>query len=186
VRRGIRGLVFILAGSITLLGCGRPTIVNSSELLSPDLRWTVTLEHVDNGLGFGQGLLYDEVHLSTSKRWRLFWRHGEPDKSAIFYVNSADGYPPKARWIDPQHLLVIYPACNTPGRALTRFESVFVSYETFTVPPGTMWCVNVEAPNKRFERSRAGSFAEPGRESMIWINQLRFSSTQPRVAQPHR
>lgn len=51
VRRGIRGLVFILAGSITLAGCGRPSIVNSSELLSPDLRWTATLEHVDNGLG---------------------------------------------------------------------------------------------------------------------------------------
>jgi hypothetical protein len=44
------------------------------------------------------------------------------------------------RWTDPQHLLVLYPACNTPGRALAQFESVTVSYETFPVPPGTMWC----------------------------------------------
>ena len=34
---------------------------------------------------------------------------------------------------------------------------------------------------------RGGSnFGEPRRESMIEINQLRWSVAQPRVAQPHR
>ena len=41
-------------------------------------------------------------------------------------------------------------------------------------------------PNNRFERSRGRVFGEPRSGSMIWINQLRWSSAQPRVAQPHR
>jgi hypothetical protein len=40
--------------------------------------------------------------------------------------------------------------------------------------------------NYRFERSRGRVFGESRRESMIGINQLRFASAQPRVAQPHR
>jgi hypothetical protein len=36
------------------------------------------------------------------------------------------------------------------------------------------------------ERSRGGVFGEPRRESMIGINQLRWSSAPPRIAQPHR
>jgi hypothetical protein len=42
------------------------------------------------------------------------------------------------------------------------------------------------ASNNRFERSRGHVFVGPGRESMIGIKCLRFASTQPRVAQPHR
>jgi len=40
--------------------------------------------------------------------------------------------------------------------------------------------------NNRFERSRGSVFGGLGRGSMIWINQLRLTSTQPRVAQPNR
>jgi len=40
--------------------------------------------------------------------------------------------------------------------------------------------------NNRLERSRGRGFVELRSESMIWINQLRLSSAQPRVAQPHR
>jgi hypothetical protein len=41
-------------------------------------------------------------------------------------------------------------------------------------------------PNNRFERSRGSIFGELRGGSMIGINQLHLSSTQPRVAQPHR
>ena len=41
------------------------------------------------------------------------------------------------------------------------------------------------ASNNRFERSRGRVFDGPRRESMIQLNQLRWSSAQPRVAQPH-
>ena len=37
--------------------------------------------------------------------------------------------------------------------------------------------------NNRFGRSRSRTFGEPWRESMIAINQLRYVSAQPRVAQ---
>src|ERR1700733_742729 len=40
--------------------------------------------------------------------------------------------------------------------------------------------------NPRFERSRGRVFGGPRRESMIEINQLRFASAHPRVAQPDR
>jgi hypothetical protein len=42
------------------------------------------------------------------------------------------------------------------------------------------------ASNNGFERSRDIIFVEPGGESMIGINLLRFSLAQSRVAQPHR
>ncbi len=40
--------------------------------------------------------------------------------------------------------------------------------------------------NNRFERSRGRAFGEPRRKSMIWINQLRWTSAHSRVAQPKR
>jgi len=40
--------------------------------------------------------------------------------------------------------------------------------------------------NQRFERSRDSVFVKPRRESLFGINQLRWSATKPRVAQPHR
>jgi len=45
---------------------------------------------------------------------------------------------------------------------------------------------NPTSSNNRFERSRDCVFVEPKRGSMIGINQLRFASAQPRVAQPQR
>jgi hypothetical protein len=50
------------------------------------------------------------------------------------------------------------------------------------------WPVTMEmlTSNNRLERSRGSNFGEPQRGSMIWINQLRLTSAQPRVAQPHR
>jgi len=42
------------------------------------------------------------------------------------------------------------------------------------------------ASNNRLERSRGRALVGPRRESMIGINQLRWSSAQSCVAQPHR
>ena len=40
--------------------------------------------------------------------------------------------------------------------------------------------------DRRLERSQCVVFGKPRRGSMMWIKQLRWSSAQPRVAQPHR
>ena len=60
-----------LTVSTTLCGCG-PVVQNSSDVTSPDLQWTATLELVDNNLGWGQGLLYDEIHLSPQSPGGFF------------------------------------------------------------------------------------------------------------------
>ena len=59
---------------------------------------------------------------------------------------------------------------------------------------GIRWCPNMWAQvvvvtqpsNNRFERSRVSSSVSHGGRSMMGIKQLRWPSTQPRVAQPHR
>jgi|ERR1700677_1111746 hypothetical protein len=43
--------------------------------------------------------------------------------------------------------------------------------------------INRSQSNKRFERSRAGSFDVHGGESMIWINQLRLTTTRAWTSQ---
>jgi hypothetical protein len=128
-----------LTVSIALWGFS-PVVQNSSDVTSPDLQGTATLELVDNNLGWGQGLLYDEIHLSPTKSWRLFWKHGNPDRSVIFYVVSGDTGigASSVRWNDSRHLVVRYPDCHIPGRALPGLESVEISYEVFPIPAGTM------------------------------------------------
>ena len=128
-----------LTVSIALCGCS-PVVQNSSDVTSPDLQWTATLELVDNNLGWGQGLLYDEIHLSPTKSWRFFWKHGNPDRSVIFYAVSEDKDidAPRVHWSDSRHLEVSYSDCNTPVRALPRLQSVEISYQTFPIPAGAM------------------------------------------------
>lgn len=68
---------------------------------SPDSKWVATLEEVDNELGFGQGMLYDEFHLQLANEKIL--GHGDADSSAIFYADSMgkqDTLVPRLHWID--------------------------------------------------------------------------------------
>jgi hypothetical protein len=116
-----------------MLSACHPVVENSSDRLSPDFRWTATLELVDNGLGFGQGMLFDEVHVSHPHAWRFLWGHGEPDKSVVFYVYSDDTprHKPVLRWADAHHLVIQYSGQYEPGRQLTRFSEVTITYKTF-------------------------------------------------------
>ena len=128
-------VIFLTA---TLCACA-PIVQDSSDLLSPDSRWTATLERVDNGLGFGQGALYDEVHVSHPHAWRFLWRHGNPDKSVVFYVEvtDTDGNRPTLQWADAHHLVIKYPDQNKPGRQFPHFEDITITYDTFPRPPST-------------------------------------------------
>jgi hypothetical protein len=60
---------------------------------------------------------------------------------------------------------------------------VLLSLSPFRFP---ITLTNPTSSNNRFERSQGRVFGELGRESMMAINQLRWMSAQPRVAQPHR
>jgi len=142
---------WLIAGLLS--ACG-PMVLSDVDFPSPDGRWTAILEHVDNGLGFGQGALYDEVHLS--RRGPLHFlsrhlrRHGDPDTSVVFYVQSAYtvGDTPRLNWRDAQHLLVEYPDCNFPGRQTTRYDNIAITYQTFPLSGG-MYCTR-NGPNNRW------------------------------------
>jgi hypothetical protein len=128
--------ISICAVAATLCACG-PVVEHSSDLPSPDSHLTATLERVDNGLGFGQGAAYDEVHVSHPHAWRFLWRHGDPDKSVVFYAEeSGDSAQerPVVHWADAHHLVIEYLVENKPGRQLTRFEDITITYQTFAKP----------------------------------------------------
>lgn len=135
IYHGMRGRRFIEFCSVSfatigLIGCDRPIVLKADDFVSPDSHWTATLERVDNGLGFGQGALYYEVHLSKTGSWRYFWRHGDPEKSVIFYAPV--GYPeskePEIKWTDSQHLLILCRDLNNAGRKVLRFHDVDIRY----------------------------------------------------------
>jgi hypothetical protein len=75
---------------------------------------------------------------------------------------------------------------RSPHRGATRVADDFVHFSVDR-SVGAASNLAASAPsNNRFEQSRGGVFGGPRRESMIGINQLRFSLAQPRVAQPRR
>ena len=113
-----------------LAGCddGNPIVTQSQEFPSPDGAYTATLELVDNGLGFGQGALYDEVHLRH--RGEYIGEHGEPGGSVVFYAEST--YQGKSdirlTWLDGRHLRVEFDRNQRPGRALGALSGVAIEF----------------------------------------------------------
>jgi hypothetical protein len=111
-----------------------PLVGQVNDFPSPDRKWVATLEEVDNGLGFGQGMLYDEVHIHHSNE--KISDHGDDDRSAVFYANSmgAPDKRPQIKWIDSAHLLIIYAPSRieggAPGKALKEFHGIRIDYDT--------------------------------------------------------
>jgi hypothetical protein len=107
-----------------------PIVGKHVDYLSPDGEWVATLEVVDNGLGFGQGQLYDEVHLRRPNEPVL--SHGDRAESAVFYMASF-GNPPDAislDWRDARHLVIAYdddPRVR-PGKSVMRFHGMSIEY----------------------------------------------------------
>jgi hypothetical protein len=119
-------LVFVCA----LAGCddGKPIVIHSQELLSPDGAYAATLEQVDNGLGFGQGALYEEVHLR--RRGEPVGAHGDPGASVVFYAESTYQGKNDVRltWLDSRHLRVSYGRKQRPGRAIGALGGVAIEF----------------------------------------------------------
>jgi hypothetical protein len=58
----------------------------------------------------------------------------------VFYAEeSSDSAEerPVVHWADPHHLVIQYLAENKPGRQLTHFEDITISYQTFPIEPVT-------------------------------------------------
>jgi hypothetical protein len=110
----------------------KPIVITSSELESPSKDWIATQETVDNGLGFGQGMVYDEVHIRAPNE--TISNHGDRAESTVFYIEAmgASGEPPRLIWRDSTHLIISYDGSkrtgNGPGKGLTNFHGISIEY----------------------------------------------------------
>jgi hypothetical protein len=132
------GLLAVALVGLTFYACnisddGRPIVLRQSGVTSPDGRWIATLESVDNGLGFGLGLLYHEIHISQSGE--SIFSHGDNAKSSIFYIDATSGLAENLRvgWQDSTHLVVSYEqklsVAKQPGKCLKSVFGISIKYK---------------------------------------------------------
>jgi hypothetical protein len=129
-------LLFFLVASLYAFhnsADGQPIIGKHVDLASPNGSWIATLEEVDNGLGFGQGMLYDEIHIR--RPGEKISDHGDEDRSAVFYANSMGAQSevrPQIKWIDSTHILISFSPSRIeggiPGKMLKEYGGIQISY----------------------------------------------------------
>ena len=114
--------------SLTACDDGTPIVGQSSQIISPDSAFVATLEVVDNGLGFGQGALYEEVHVTRAGQ--PLGAHGDPGKSVVFYAESTyeNGRDVHVRWVTARRLRVEFDSKQKPGREVRRLGDVEVEF----------------------------------------------------------
>ncbi len=102
--------------------------MKSHEVLNPSGTLVATVEVVDNGLGFGLGAMYDEIHISRAGS--SSFRHGDRDSSVAFYAESTynKGRPPRVEWASDTLLLVILDPLTKPGCQKFSLNGVSIKY----------------------------------------------------------
>ena len=107
---------------------GTPIVVESHQVPNPSGTLVATVEVVDNGLGFGQGALYDEIHISPPGS--SAFRHGDPDSSVAFYAESTyeKGHPPSVAWVSNSLLRVTLDPLAKPGRQQSSLNGASIEY----------------------------------------------------------
>lgn len=122
--------LLLLAAIAMQFGCSQsPIVENSRSVPSPSGAKLLTVETVDNGLGFGLGRLYEEVHVTFGSR--SIHGHGESDVSVAFYVDvtEARGESVDVRWIDDKSIEISYDRSQAPGRMANSVAGVSVAYK---------------------------------------------------------
>lgn len=113
-------------------------ILQHAEFLSPDKHWSAILETIDNGAGFGQGMVYYEIHLH--RPGEKVADHGDQDDSSVFYIEKMDdARAPQLNWTDASHLSIAYDTATRvktqPGKHLAKFHNVVIMYQTLPAQP---------------------------------------------------
>lgn len=122
-------LFALLVCASSLAGCrdGEPIVQEMTRVASPDSQWEAILEQVDNGLGFGQGMAYHEIHIQPVGSRVTY--HGDESASLVFYIEVTSEPPPRLEWAGQRRLVVAHSAAVTPGRQLERYMDVDIQYE---------------------------------------------------------
>ena len=127
---GVPAALFLLSVLVVVWPGATPVLEDFWVYPSPDGRWQARLEQIENGMGFGLGREYYEVHIL--KPGARATQHGDADHSVAFYITteSAAGdpsatTPPRVEWVDGRHLRIEYPpAMEAPGKMAKRVGDV--------------------------------------------------------------
>lgn len=134
--RSSASIASLVSVSLLLVGCedGIPIASETSRALSPDRKTVAVVEGVDNGLGFGQGMYCDEIHVGPADLSIV--SHGEPDPSVVFYAaqSSSSDRPPTLQWLDAQHLVVTYDGAREPHKLLSNVDGIQIEYRPSASP----------------------------------------------------
>jgi len=121
---------------LSLAGCddGKPIATEKSRLLSPDRLSVAVLEGVDNGLGFGQGMYYDEIHVGPADL--SISDHGDLDPSVVFYAaqEASTDNAPSLHWLDARHLVVSYDLARKPQKLVAEVSGIKIEYQPSAKP----------------------------------------------------
>jgi hypothetical protein len=129
---GIPAGLFLVAAFL-LRNEGRPVVEQSTTYLSSDQQWQATLERVDNGMGFGPGVWYYEVHVH--RPGYPIGMHGDRDPSLVFYLDSEGVPPPHVLWVAPRHLVIRYwTGAHEPGKKMDLIAGISISYKRLDDP----------------------------------------------------
>lgn len=128
------GTAFFLFAVCTGCQDGTPIVLESHRVLSPDKTLEAIVERVDNGLGFGQGAVYDEVHVQRART--VVTEHGDRGDSVVFYVmeeTDAD-LRASASWTARRRLLITYDPRRIRGRRTREIMDVTIDYSPAAQP----------------------------------------------------
>ena len=127
----------LLISTATAACSDAPVLLASQAVASPDSNWVAVVEELDNGLGFGLGALYSEVHVVRANSPPS--SHGNSSNSVVFYTNVSDYRSSQpavsVQWLTPTHLRVAYAKSLVPGKRLAALAAITVEYSAKVEQP---------------------------------------------------
>lgn len=132
-RRASRAALVVVVALLVCVAWARtgsgPLVVATKTFDGPGNGLIATLELVDNGLGFGLGAIFEEVHITSPIK--MVGTHGQSGESVVFVTEANDeahGKPVEVVWIDARDLRITFDAHQRPGTQQTRSHGVDIGY----------------------------------------------------------